>query len=287
MSRFAGVLAALACLVLTIGGAAAQAPVPALTGRVVDTVGVLTPAQKSEIESSLAALEQRKGSQVAVLIVASTKPETIEQYAIRVAEAWKIGRGGVDDGVVVVVAQADRTMRVEVGYGLEGAIPDVAAYRLIQEYFLPRFREGDYYGGIRAGVDRIIGLIDGEPLPEPRRAPGSMDLRSIEALLPLFLIMVFAVGGLLRAMFGRLPAAALVGGATGVLAWLIAAPLMIALVVGMVGFVLTLFGGLATSLPRGSHGPWGGGFGRGGGFGGGGFGGGGGGFGGGGASGRW
>jgi uncharacterized protein len=203
---------------------------------------------------------------------------------MRVAEAWKIGRKGVDDGIVVVIAKSDRAMRIEVGYGLEGAVPDATAKRLIEEEFIPKFREGDFYSGLRAGLDRLMRVIDGEPLPAPKQEAGrGSEPRSIEAYLVLFMAIVIAVGGGLRTLFGRLPAATIVGVGTGLLAWLIIAPVVVAALVGIVGFIFTLAGG-------GYRGGWGGGVGGGfggGGFGGGGFSGGGGGFGGGGASGRW
>ncbi len=289
MTRFlAGALAAL-LLTVSFPAGAEEAPLPALSGRVVDVVGTLSPDQKRDLEAKLAGFEQRKGSQIAVLIVGTTFPEPIESYGIRVAEAWKLGRKGIDDGVLVLIAQSDRAIRLEVGYGLEGAVPDAVAKRLIEEDFLPRFREGDIYGGLSEGVDRLIRVIDGEPLPEPAGARPGTSPRSLETYFVLFLAIVFAAGGALRAMLGRFPAAALVGAGTGVLAWFIAAPVFVAILVGVVGFVLTLLGGAMGGLPhRGRGGGWGsGGFGGGGFGGGGGFSGGGGGFGGGGASGRW
>ena len=278
--------AAAAALLLALCATAEDAPIPPLTGRMVDPNGALTTGQKRELEASLEAFETRKGSQIAVLIAATTFAEPIESFAIRVAETWKIGRKGVDDGIIVVIARNDQAMRIEVGYGLEGAVPDAVAKRLIEEEFIPKFREGDFYGGLRAGLDRLMRVIDGEPLPEPKQEAGrGSDLRSIEAYFVLFLAIVIVVGGLLRALFGRLPAATLVGLGTGLLAWLIVAPVMVAVLVSIVGFIFTLAGG----GHRGGVGS--GGFGRGGfgggGFGGGGFSGGGGGFGGGGASGRW
>ena len=278
-----GRAAAAAALLFAFLAAAEDAPIPPLTGRVVDINATLTAEQRRELEASLEAFEKRKGSQIAVLITGTTFPEPIESFSLRVAEAWKIGRKGVDDGIVVVVARSDQVMRIEVGYGLEGAVPDAVAKRLIEEEFIPRFREGDFYGGLRAGLDRLMRVIDGEPLPPPKREGGGSEPRSIETYFILFMAIVIAVGGLLRALFGRLPAAAIVGFGTGLLAWLIVAPLTVALLVGIVGFIFTLAGG----GHRGGLGGFGrGGFG-GGGFGGGGFSGGGGGFGGGGASGRW
>ncbi|HZF23219.1 MAG TPA: TPM domain-containing protein [Burkholderiales bacterium] len=275
---------AAAALLLAFCAVAEDASIPPLTGRVVDLNSTLSAEQKRELEASLEAFEKRKGSQIAVLITGTTFPEPIESFAMRVAEAWKIGRKGVDDGIVVVIAKSDQAMRIEVGYGLEGAVPDAVAKRLIEEEFIPKFREGDFYGGLRAGLDRLVRVIDGEPLPAPKQEAGrGSEPRSIEAYFVLFMAIVIAVGGLLRTLFGRLPAATIVGAGTGLLAWLIVAPVVVALLVGIVGFIFTLAGG-------GHRGGWGGGVGGGfggGGFGGGGFSGGGGGFGGGGASGRW
>lgn len=148
--------------------AAAEVAVPPLKARVTDLTGTLQPGQQAALEKTLQAFENSKGSQIAVLIVPTTRPETIEQYAIRVAEAWKLGRKGVDDGVLLLVARDDRNMRIEVGYGLEGAIPDAVAKRIVSEIITPHFKQDDYFGGIRAGVDRIIKVIEGEPLPEKK-----------------------------------------------------------------------------------------------------------------------
>ena len=149
--------------------ASAEVPVPPLKTRVTDLAGVLSVAQRDAIERTLADFESRKGSQIAVLIVPTTKPEEIAQYGIRVAEAWKLGRKGVDDGVLLLVAKNDRKVRIEVGRGLEGAIPDAVAKRIVAEIVTPRFKQGDFEGGIREGVDRIVKVIEGEPLPSPRR----------------------------------------------------------------------------------------------------------------------
>ena len=288
---FLSQIALLAALLLV--GAAVMAedrPIPALTGRVVDETGTLTADQKGALEGKLQNFEQRKGSQIVVLLTGTTFPEPIESYSIRVAEAWKIGRKGVSDGIVIVVAKSDRTMRLEVGYGLEGVIPDAVARRLIDEVFIPGFREGNFYAGLDAGIDRLIKVIDGEPLPEVKVSDrGKGDLRSLESYFVLFLVITLVFGGLLRHLFGRLPAALIVGGGIGLLAWAIVAPLLIAVFVGVIAFLVTLSaGGVPGGLGRGYGGGFGGGGFGGGGFGGGGgFSGGGGGFGGGGASGRW
>jgi uncharacterized protein len=271
---------------LALGLAWAQAAVPPLTARVTDLTGTLTREQQAGLERMLQEFEARKGSQLAVLMVPSTAPEAIEQYALRVAEQWKIGRKKVDDGAIMVVAKDDRALRIEVGYGLEGALNDATANRIIRELIVPRFREGDFYGGINAGLDRMMRVIDGEPLPAPAKsAPGAQG--ETFQMLPVLLILALVAGSILRAVLGRFLGAAATGGAVGLVAWMLAGAMAMALLAGAVAFFFTLVGGGGRRLGGfpGMYG--GGGFGRGGGFGGGGFRGGGGGFGGGGASGRW
>jgi uncharacterized protein len=239
----------------------------------------------------LQAFEARKGSQIAVLMVPTTAPEAIEQYALRVAEQWKIGRAKVDDGAILVIAKNDRALRIEVGYGLEGALNDATASRIIREVIAPRFREGDFFGGISAGLDRMIRVIDGEPLPQPARAAPQAD-GTVLQLLPMLLVLALVGGAILRRLLGRVFGSLATGGAVGVLAWLLAGTLLIAVLAAIVSFFFTLVSGVGGSGRRyhsgfpGGFGGWGGG-GFGGGSGGGGFSGGGGGFGGGGASGRW
>jgi len=278
MKNFAQVI----LLALLLSGAAhAEVAVPPLTHRVTDLTATLDAQQIQTLESRLADFEAKKGGQLAVLIVPTTEPEAIEQFGIRVVEAWKLGRKGVDDGALLLVAKDDRTLRIEVGYGLEGVLNDATANRIIDEIIVPRFKRGEFYAGIESGTAAMMQVIDGEPLPQPRRgsASGKYD---IESLLFIAFGLVVAVGGMLRALLGRFPAALLMGGALGVLAWLMVAPILIALLVGLMAFVFVLLGGGG----RGFSGYGGGGFGGGHG-GGGGFSGGGGGFGGGGASGRW
>ena len=263
-------------------------PVPALKARVTDLTHTLTPDQSAQLEQKLAAFEARKGSQIAVLIVPTTKPEEIEQYSIRVAEQWKVGRKGVDDGAILLVAKDDRALRIEVGYGLEGALPDVTAKRIVSDIIVPHFKAGDFYGGIDAGVDAMIKVVDGEQLPAPsapQRPLNNFDGGKLHSLFIIGFILVFVVGGILRSAVGRLPAAGVMGAILGVIAWFIASSLIAAAVVGIIAFVFTLAGGSAGR--GGLGGGWGGGGWSGGSGGGGGFSGGGGGFGGGGASGRW
>jgi len=275
-------------LALVALSAWAQVAVPPLKTRVTDLTATLTREQQAGLERMLQEFEARKGSQVAVLMVPTTAPEAIEQYALRVAEQWKVGRKKVDDGAILVVAKDERALRIEVGYGLEGVLNDATASRIIREIIVPRFREGDFYGGINAGLDRMIRLIDGEPLPEPARTSAPAAQGGWMQLLPVLLVVALIGGAILRAMLGRFLGAAATGGVVGFLAWMLAGAMAIALIAGVLAFIFTLGGGGGARHYGGF--PGGGiGFprGRGGGGFGGGFRGGGGGFGGGGASGRW
>jgi uncharacterized protein len=273
---------AIAWLAVGAAGAWADTPIPPLKARVTDQTATLTDAERASLESRLADFERRKGSQIAVLLVATTQPETIEQYGIRVADAWKLGRKGVDDGAILLVAKEDRALRIEVGRGLEGPLNDATASRIVNEIIAPRFHVGDIAGGLDAGVERIIAVVDGEPLPPPppmhRRGRGG---DGSGQTFFVGLVAALAVGGVLRALFGRLPGAILGGTAAGGVAFLFGAGLVAALGAALAGFVLVMIGGV------GGIGYGGGRWGGGGYSGGGGFSGGGGSFGGGGASGRW
>lgn len=277
------------CLLL-FGFWAAQAyavdevAIPPLSARITDLTGTLSASDKQQLEAASAAIEAEKGAQVAVLMLPSTQPETIEQFGIRLAEAWKLGRKGVDDGVIIIVAKQDRATRIEVGYGLEGAIPDAIAKRIVSDVMTPRFQQGDFAGGLVAAMDALGRIIRGESLPEPKQ--GSHRIATDGNLIPFAMIFIFVIGGILRAMLGRAGGASVSGVIAFFGAWLLLGSVLIAIVVALIAFVFTLAGGSRFGGPRGPGGPWGGGFG-GGGFGGGGFSGGGGGFGGGGASGRW
>ena len=291
--------AAAFALLLAWGAAHADdvVPVPPLGAPVVDLANTLTPQQVAALDSKLGAFATAHGSQVAVLIVPTTGPEDIEQYSIRVVDAWKLGRQGVDDGVLLLVARDDRRARIEVGYGLEGALPDATANRIIDEVLVPHFRAGDYYGGIDASVDRIIGVIEGEPLPPPAARGRGHDAGGFFNLLPFLLVFAFVGASVLRRIFGRVGGAAATGGLVGVATWLIVGVLLASIVAAVIAFLFALLAGAAGGpgvrwySGRRGGGGFGGGFGGGGfgggGFGGGGFSGGGGGFGGGGASGGW
>ena len=273
--------------------AAAQVPVPALTGRVVDQTGTLTSEQKTTLEQTLTAFEARKGSQLAVLMVASTAPETVEQYALRVAEQWKLGRKKVDDGAILVIAKNDRALRIEVGYGLEGALNDATSQRIISETILPRFKQQEFYGGITAGVGQIIRVVDGEPLPASGMTPGGAiggigGFGNIQQYAPFLFILALTVGGVLRATLGKVPGSLVTGGAVAVVAWFMVGAVSMALMAGVLALLVTLLSGRMGGHGMGGYYGGMGGMGGGGRGGrGGGFSGGGGGFGGGGASGRW
>jgi uncharacterized protein len=222
--------------------ARAEVPIPPLAARVTDLTGTLSAQQKGELESRLAAFEAKRGSQIAVLMLPTTKPEEIEQFSIRLAEAWKIGRKGVDDGVIVVVAKDDRRLRIEVGYGLEGVIPDAVARRVIDERITPRLREGDYYGGIRDGVDQLARLAEGEKLPEPAAGAASRGGRDpVSALfdhaVPALFFIVIG-GGLFKLLMGRL-AGSLVTGALLGLAALLFLNAIAAIIAAVIGFLFT------------------------------------------------
>lgn len=298
MRRFAaGLLLALALLVPPLAAWADEAAVPKLTRHVTDLTGTLTPEQLSQLDTRLADLEKSKGSQVVVLMVPTTQPEDLEGYSLRVAETNKVGREGPDDGVLLLLAKNDRRVRIEVGYGLEGAIPDAIASRIIREYMAPKLRVNDYYGGINEALNAITQIVQGEALPPPVAPDESHEKRrggGGSLLVPLIIGALVMRGVLGRAPLGlRMP----VGGAiAGSLGWLF----LHSILGGIVGLVA---GALLMAIPAGAGrsiggGGWGGfgGWGGGGGFGGGGFGGGGGGggfsggggsFGGGGASGNW
>jgi uncharacterized protein len=165
-------------------------PIPDLRQRVTDEVQLLGEQERQMLESKLAQFEERKGSQIALLLVGSTQPETIEQYGIRVAEVWKLGRDGVDDGILLLVAVQDRKLRIEVGYGLEGAVTDAYSKRIIEQIIKPSFQQGQFYLGLDQGVDALIALVDGEDLPERTvaRAPEGPEIGAWRILLPIFLL---------------------------------------------------------------------------------------------------
>jgi uncharacterized protein len=233
---------------------------------VVDQTGTLSSGDIASLTQTLKNLELRKGSQVAVLIVPTTQPETIEQFSIRVADAWKIGRKKIDDGALLVVAKDDRRLRIEVGYGVEGALTDVTTKRIIDEIITPKFKSGDFAGGISAGVERIIGVIDGEPLPAPpqRQQPSQQQQGSdltwlLNPLNPFTIIAILVLGGVMRGIFGRLFGSLTTGGLIGLVAWFVFGSLIVSALAGIVASVFTLFSdSITTPTPagRGGGGGW-------------------------------
>ena len=278
-------IVAVALCLTNLAGAQALPPVPVLSARVVDQTATLNADQRARLNAKLAAVEAGKGAQIAVLIVASVAPETIEQYALRVVESWKLGRRGIDDGALLLVAKQDRKLRIEVGYGLEGALNDATAKRIVSETIAPRFKDGDFYGGIDAGVDAMVKVVSGEPLPPPKSAVSDSGV-DLETLIFVGFILVFVVGGILRAMLGRLLAASVIGTIAGIIASLLVSSLLLGVLAGLVAFAVSLFAGVSGIGGMGGMGGGRGGWSSGG-FSGGGFSGGGGSFGGGGASGGW
>lgn len=284
LAWFAGLLAC--------GAASAVLPVPVLKARVIDEAGILEASARGALEAKLAAFEQAHGSQIAVILVPTTQGEPIEDFAHRVGEAWKIGRKGVGDGLLVVVARDDRRVRIDVARALEGAIPDLAAKQVIREAMAPRFGQGDLAGGLDAGLERIFRLIEGEHLPAPTAGSASGSERNdIESWLLPGLLFIIVGGSILKAVFGRVFGSLLGATGAGTIAWFVAGSLLSGLVVAVIAMLFLLImgggrGGGGGFIPMGGGGGFGG-FG-GGSSGGGGFSSGGGGdFGGGGASGGW
>lgn len=264
-------------LLLSYMEAWAIVEVPELSSRVTDLTATLSAGQITSLENKLAAFEAKKGSQIAVLIVPTTQPKDIAEFGIEVADLWQVGRKGVDDGVILIVAKDDRKLRLEVGYGLEGVIPDAVAKRIISETITPYFKNGDYAGGIDAGVTQLMGLIEGEALPAPAEGQGQVQ---DDGALMFVLLGGLIAGFMLSAGMGRFMGGMLAGLGSGVLSALFfGLTFLSALFVGLMIFFIV---GLRSSGGRG----WssGGGFG---GAGGGSWSGGGGRFGGGGASGSW
>ncbi|MGH8029154.1 MAG: TPM domain-containing protein [Arenimonas sp.] len=268
----------------------ADVPVPSLTAHVTDLTGTLSAAQIATLEQRLVALEQKKGSQFVVLLVPTTEPDTIEQFSLKVAEANRIGRDKVDDGLLLLVAKDDHKARIEVGYGLEGVVTDAMSSRVIREYLAPKFRANDYAGGLDDATTMLVKLVDGEPLPAPMAADGERDggdpAWMIAAFIGLF-VGIFAAGTRMKPVpLRRIGAGAVAAGVAALI-------LGLGMSLGIAAVVAFLLAGAKGNGGRYiGPGIGGGGFGGGGGWGGGsggggGFSGGGGGFGGGGASGGW
>jgi len=266
----------------------AEVAVPNLTQRITDLTNTLSAEQLSHVEEILTTLEKTEGSQLAVLIVPTSKPESIEAFSLRVVEKWKLGRKGTDDGVLLLVAKDDRKIRIEVGYGLEGAITDLSAGRIIKEYITPEFRQGRFYNGILAGTGQVANLIKGEPLPAPTTSQGSSEFDG-ESMMPILVMGSSFLSGFLAPLLGRILTVSRVAAGGALLIWFTTQSLFLAALTALfIGIFSSAFSAPRSSTYRdgGGHG---GGFGGGGGFssGGGGFSGGGGGSGGGRASGGW
>jgi uncharacterized protein len=243
----------LALLLCWAWSALALVAVPPLSGRVVDQTGTLSAGDIASLTQTLKNLETRKGSQIAVLIVPTTDGEAIEQFSLRVAEAWKIGRKKVDDGALLVIAKNDRHLRIEVGYGLEGALTDATTKRVIDEDITPKFKAGDFAGGVSAGINRMIRLIDGEklPTPEPAHWETPQLLTYLNPGNPLVIFGLVILAAALRSMLGRFIGALAVGGIVGVFGWFVAGSLGAAILIGFIAFVVTfLFQNLGSSGPN-------------------------------------
>jgi uncharacterized protein len=292
MAATALVLSAAFSAAFSVAAAQTLQPIPKLEARVTDVTGTLTAGQQAELEQKLADFEARKGAQIAVLLVPTTQPEEIEQYSIRVTDAWKLGRKKVDDGALLILAKDDHKLRIENGYGLEGVLTDAASNRIIEDTMVPLLRQGQYYAAIGAGVDQMMALIDGEQLPPPDRTWQHRGTRNWNFLPFLLFAMLFG-SSVLRSIFGRAGGAVLSGGAIGLVVFLLTQVLGLAIGAAIVSALLALLFGASGGGWSSGGGGFGGLGGLGGGFGGGGFGGGGGfsggggGFGGGGASGSW
>ncbi|MBX9904999.1 MAG: YgcG family protein [Burkholderiales bacterium] len=276
-----------AFLCFSVLTAFAEVAVPPLQARVTDLTGTLSAASIAELDRRLAAFEAKKGAQIAVLMLPTVQPETIEQYAVRAFEKWKPGRKRIDDGVLLVIAKDDRKLRIEVGYGLEGALTDATAKRIISDDIVPQFKRGDFTAGVVAGVSRIMAVIDGEALPPvaaSQKGRAGLSFNPEWLLAGFVLFNVINLG--LRAAVGQLAAAGIMAGLFGFIIWLVFSSVIGASIAGVIAFVFSLFAGAKGSF-GGAYGGSGGGGSWSSGGGGGGFGGGGGRSGGGGASGSW
>ena len=291
ISLLVWVLTALVFLQCSAAFAQDVQPVPTLTARVIDQTGTLDATQQAALATKLEAIERQSGSQIVVLLVSSTMPEDIAAYSQRVADTWKIGRRDIGDGLLIVVAKGDRRVRVEVAKTLEGAIPDLAAKRIIDVTITPAFRAGDFAGGLNAGVDQLAALIRGEALPQPAQPGVGGDAETYKSALVLLFFAVVAVGPLAVRIFGRKVGSLLAAAGVGMLGWWLTASVLFAIgggvlalfLVGLLGLGSARQGWSSTGSSGYLSGNWGGSGGGGGGF----SSGGGGDFGGGGASGRW
>ncbi|WP_235590297.1 TPM domain-containing protein [Nitrosomonas ureae] len=263
--------------------------IPSLKAHVTDLTGTLSAHETAQLEHQLAAFEKAKGSQIAILIVPTTQPYAIEQYSMQVVETRKIGRKDINDGVLLLIAKNDRMLRIEVGYGLEGTLPDATAKRIISEIITPRFKQGRFAEGIQAGIEAIIGLINGETLPLPSNTHNNISPSTYPNIENLIVILIFStvIGRILQVHLGRIVGAGVTGIGLGFVGWSLFSSVAIAILIAAIVFILNLFIHINPGIYRTGRGNWSNSGFRGGGSGGGGFSGGGGSFGGGGASGRW
>jgi len=278
----------LLAILLAITSVRAEIAIPSLKSHVTDLTGTLSADEITQLEHQLAVFEKTKGSQIAILIVPTVQPYAIEQYAMQVVETWKIGRKGIDDGVLLLVAKNDRVLRIEVGYGLEGVLPDATAKRIITEIITPRFQQGQFAEGIQAGIEAIIGLINGETLPPPRKTHNSISPNTPANIENLIIILIFStvIGRILQVHLGRIVGATVTGMGLGFVGWSLFSSIAIAILIAVIVFILNLFIHINPGIYRNGRGNWSNSSFRSGGSGGR-FSGGGGNFGGGGASGRW
>ena len=230
-------------------------PIPKLDKRVMDLTATLSAADESRIAARLKEFEAQKGAQIAVLIVGTTQPEAIFDYALRVAEAWKLGRKGVDDGVLFVVAKNDRKIQILTGPGLQGTLTDAMSKRIIGEIVGPKFRAGDFAGGIEQGVEKMIGVLQGEALPAPPQKRIAAKSVNYEGFLILGFIAALVIGPLLRALAGRFVGASATGAATGAAAWWLAGGMVFPVIAGVIIFFVVLMMG-AMNFSRGRGGGW-------------------------------
>jgi uncharacterized protein len=255
MVRFLRTLLAALALLLAWGSQAQDLqPVPALSQRVVDTTGTLSGDARQALIDQLAALERERGTQLVILLVATTQPEDIAAYAHRVADTWRVGRREVGDGLLIVVAVADRKLRIEVAKTLEGAVPDLAARAVIDRTLKPAFRSGDYAGGLSRAVEELAARIRGEnlPLPDSREATfdEGVDGAALIGLLPWAFVGLPVIGMVLTAFFGRRLGTVAAAGGAGALTWWFSQSWVLALVLGLVALVVVALLGLGARLGR-------------------------------------
>ena len=231
------------------------AAIPKLVKRVTDLTATLSAADEARIEARLKTFEEKKGAQIAVLIVATTQPETIFDYSIRVAEAWKLGRKDIDDGVLFVIAKGDRKLQILTGRGTQGVLTDAMSKRIISEIVAPKFRSSDFAGGIDDGVAKIIDVLQGEALPPPpeKKRTSAKQGSSVETFLILGVVAALFVGPLLRSLLGRFMGATATAGVTGAAAWFLAGGLLFPIVAGVILFFIVMLMG-AMNFSRGGGG---------------------------------